>query len=273
MRDICIATVIFHSPAGQIDNNLDRTAYFAKKAAEDGAAIVCFPEMHISGYSPGRHNNEWADTIPGKISTGLSDLSKDTGIIILAGIAERDSSDRIFASHLVTRPDGYVGTYRKVFLAPPEQAVFSMSENPQIFEALGIKFGIQLCYDAHFPELSTFMALSGADVIFFPHASPRGAPEEKFKSWMRHLPARAYDNGVFAVACNQVGDNGYGLEFPGVSLVLGPDGQIVQKTLSSDETLAITELKAADLAEVRHHRMRYFLPNRRPLLYGLLKNL
>ncbi len=67
--------------------------------------------------------------------------------------------------------------------------------------------GIQLCYDAHFPELSTRMAVNGADIIFMPHASPRGTPSQKLTSWLRHLTARAFDNGVFIVACNQNGDN------------------------------------------------------------------
>ena len=52
-----------------------------------------------------------------------------------------------------------------------------------LFDVHGITLGIQLCYDAHFPELSTRMALDGADVIFMPHASPRGTPSKKLDSW------------------------------------------------------------------------------------------
>jgi predicted amidohydrolase len=53
-------------------------------------------------------------------------------------------------------------------------------------------------------------------------------PAEKFESWMRHLPARAFDNGVFVGACNPVGENGAGLSFPGVALLLGPDGRLMK---------------------------------------------
>jgi N-carbamoylputrescine amidase len=130
-----------------------------------------------------------------------------------------------------------------------------------------VKLGIQLCYDAHFPELSTRMAVEGADIIFFPHASPRGTPQEKLDSWLRHLTARAFDNGVFIVACNQVGKNHKGLEFPGLAVAIGPSGIILESKTTDREDMLVADLKSADLSNVRDHKMRYFLPNRRPELY------
>ena len=50
---------------------------------------------------------------------------------------------------------------------------------------------------------------------------------------MRHLPARAFDNGVFIVACNQTGTNGGGLSFPGVAMVIGPNGRVLAETTAS----------------------------------------
>jgi N-carbamoylputrescine amidase len=127
--------------------------------------------------------------------------------------------------------------------------------------------GIQLCYDAHFPELTTRMAVDGADIIFMPHASPRGTPQKKLDSWMRHLSARAFDNGIYIVACNQVGKNQMGLGFPGLAVAIGPSGNILKDKTTDREGVLITDLKAEELSAVRDHRMRYFLPNRRPELY------
>ncbi|MCJ7775963.1 MAG: nitrilase, partial [Desulfobulbaceae bacterium] len=92
----------------------------------------------------------------------------------------------------------------------------------------------------------------------------------KFQSWMRHLPARAFDNGVFIVACNQVGSNSDGFLFPGVALVLGPDGQTLAKYTGREERILFADLKADYLQDVRLHRMKYFIPQRRP---GLYKNI
>jgi predicted amidohydrolase len=173
----------------------------------------------------------------------------------------------VFASHLVAEPQGVAGVYRKIHIAPPEVDIFSAGDVVPLFTVKGVKLGIQLCYDVHFPELSTRMATAGADVIFMPHASPHGKPVEKFDSWMRHLPARAFDNGLFVVACNQTGNNQKGLMFPGLSVILDPAGRIIQKNIGEKEHIVFADLKAADLKKVRGHRMRYFLPNRRPELY------
>jgi N-carbamoylputrescine amidase len=100
-----------------------------------------------------------------------------------------------------------------------------------------------------------------------PHASPRGTPDDKFNSWTRHLTARAFDNGVFVAACNQTGSNHMGLQFPGLAMVVGPSGEIIARAADTDEGLLVADLKAAALAHVREHRMRYFLPNRRPEIY------
>ena len=128
-------------------------------------------------------------------------------------------------------------------------------------------FGVQLCYEAHFPEISTLTALMGADVLFIPHASPRGNPMEKLKSWLRHLTARAFDNGVFLVACNQAGETSEGFSFPGVALALRPDGQILARYAGKRENILFAELEADVLQGIRQHRMKYFLPQRRPDLY------
>ncbi len=263
MKDIRIAAVISQSFAGKTAYNLDGMVKWTEAAKKEGVAVICFPEMNVTGYSIRQDIKDAAESVPGSITDHLSRLAANQDIVILAGMAEKDESGFIFASHLIVKPDGSSDVYRKLHIAPPERPVFSAGDKIPLFEAYGVRFGIQLCYDAHFPELSTLMALKGAEVVFIPHASPRGTPREKYESWMRHLPARAYDNSFFVVSCNQTGKNGKGLHFPGVALVLDPSGKIMEKDVSGGETMVIAELKADVLAGVRNNKMRFFLPNRR----------
>jgi len=267
MKDIRIAVVVSNSPVNKISNNLNGMVKWIKSSKNQGADIICFPEMNISGYSNHQDINLAAEPVPGPASRYLLNLAQCEKIVILAGMVERDEKGRIFASHLVVKPDGFVGVYRKVHISPPERTVFSPGNKIPLFDVNGVKFGIQLCYDAHFPELSTRMAIKGADLIFIPHASPRGTPEEKYRSWMRHLPARAFDNSLFIIACNQTGENEKGLSFPGIAVVIGPSGEVINKDLSGEEGMILANLKAQELNRVRSHRMRHFLPNRRPELY------
>lgn len=269
MKDTRIALVTCNSPVNRIEDNLATIARWTAAAAEKKAAVICFPELSVSGYSTKSNIKLYSETIPGPITRQLQKIAAENRIVLLAGMAEEDAAGRLFASHLVVSPERILGVYRKLHIAPPERQIFSQGEQAPLFEMNGMKFGIQLCYDAHFPELATRMAADGADLIFMPHASPRATPREKYNSWMRHLTARAFDNSVFIVACNQVGDNRNGLSFSGVAAVIGPSGLVQEKKLSDQESMLVCTLKAEDLSNVRNHPMRYFLPNRRPEIYGL----
>jgi N-carbamoylputrescine amidase len=243
-------------------------SFWVKRAARQGASIICFPEMNITGYNVKQAMQAVAITDIAQITDALTVLAQQYQIMILAGLAEKDTSGRIFATHLAVGPDpSQSGVYRKLHLAAPEKALYAAGSEMPLFTFKGVTFGIQLCFDAHFPELSSQMAIRGAEVLFLPHASPRGTPESKYQSWMRHLPARAYDNSLFVIACNQTGENHNGLFFPGVAIGIGPSGEVLAKELASEEALMVVDLKADDFNRVRDHRMRYFLPHRRPELY------
>ncbi len=267
MKDIRIAAAVFRSRLLQTDQNLDRMEGLIHQAKAQGAAMICFPEMNITGYTSRSEIQAVAEPIPGPISRRLCRMAAGEEIVILAGMAECDSEDRIYVSHLVVEPSGKISVYRKLHIAPPEKGVYSPGETIPLFDVEGVVFGIQLCYDAHFPELSTLMTQRGADVLFMPHASPRGTPEDKYRSWSRHLPARAFDNSLYVIACNQSGVNANGLRFPGIAMVIDPSGNVVDKDLSDREGLIVADLSAAALDRVRSHKMRFFFPNRRPGLY------
>lgn len=267
MKDIRIAVVTCRVPVGAIDHNLQQTIHWTRQAHASGAELVCFPELNITGYCNYDGMAEMAQPIPGPVSRRLSLLAEETGVIVLAGMAQLNPGGRPFASHCVFLPDGRVACYRKLYLPPPEKPHFQAGDNIPVIQIPGATLGIQLCYDTHFPELSSAMAAKGADILFMPHASPRGDAAAKHESWMRHLTARAFDNGVFVVACNQWGDNGKGLVFSGNAVVIDPSGKVLKKRVVGKEGILVADLKAADLEGVRKHPMRYFFPNRRSDLY------
>ena len=267
MKDIRIAAAVFRSCLLDTDRNLDRMEGLIHQAKAQGAAMICFPEMNITGYTSRSEIQTVAEPIPGPISRRLRRMAAGEKIVILAGMAECDAEGRIYVSHLVVEPSGKISVYRKLHIAPPEKGVYTPGETIPLFDVEGVVFGIQLCYDAHFPELSTLMTQRGADLLFMPHASPRGTPEDKYRSWSRHLPARAFDNSLYVIACNQSGVNANGLRFPGIAMVIDPSGNVVNKDLSDREGLIVADLSAAALDRVRSHKMRFFFPNRRPGLY------
>lgn len=266
-KSIRIAAVVCRCPVGEVTRNLERTRYWTQQARRSGAALVCFPEMNLTGYGNRKEMVDLAISAQGPEITALRRLSAEQNMALLVGFAEKAADGKLYASHMAITPNGHTGIYRKLHLAPPEMDHFIPGRALPIFAWSGLRFGIQLCYDAHFPEIATRMTEADADVIFIPHASPRGQAQNKHQSWMRHLPARAFDNGLFVVACNQIGDNGNGLVFPGNAVVFSPSGEIMATHLSGESGLLLADLTAEQLLHVRSHRMRYFFPNRRPGLY------
>ncbi|MFW6052289.1 MAG: nitrilase-related carbon-nitrogen hydrolase [Desulfosalsimonas sp.] len=263
-----IALVLCGSVVGDTPGNLSKIENWTAAAKQKGADLVCFPELSATGYHIGKEIHAAAETIPGPCSVRIAEIADKHGIRVLAGMAEKSGS-HTYAAHVMAEPgSGISGIYRKLHIGPPEKNAFSpAAQIPPLFEVSGWRIGLQLCYDAHFPELSTSMALAGADIILMPHASPGKSPDEKLASWMRHLPARAFDNGLYVAAINAVGTNGCGLCFPGVALVLSPEGKILKQYTGEYETLIIADLSRQSLESVRRHPMKYFLPHRRPEIY------
>ena len=266
--DMHVAAVSLPAPLSRISHNISRMDWFAGQARASGARIICFPEASITGYTTGENAEEYAIAIDSEPVRYLKDSARRHGVMILGGLLEKGGQGNVYLTHLAIDPDRHVNIYRKLYTAPPEQKVFARGECIPVFRWCGLTFGIQLCYDAHFPELTTEMALQGVDVVFIPHASPRGTSEQKFQSWMRHLRARAFDNGIYIIACNQCGENGGGLTFPGVVVMIDPSGEVVASDTGGREAMVTAKLSHQVLAGVRNHRMRYFLPNRRPELYS-----
>ncbi|HON79184.1 MAG TPA: nitrilase-related carbon-nitrogen hydrolase [Spirochaetota bacterium] len=267
-KTITIAAVSQKSLFGNITENIRSTENWSRTAKSMGADIVCFPELNISGYSLSHDNESVAETIPGPITDEIIRIAHNINICIIAGLVEKTGEGPAITQVAVS-PGGILGTYRKVHLSPPEKDVFVSGSSFPLMTYREITFGIGLCFDAHFPEQSTIYALQGADIIFFPHASPRPeSAREKRDRWLRYLPARSYDNSVYTVVCNQVGDTSNGNVFRAVNLILGLKGEILAEAYGDNEEITVYTLPCDKLQEIRESRMGHFLSNRSPHLYA-----
>jgi len=257
---------------GDMETNLKNVDGYVAAAAARNADMVCFPELTLTGYSIRDDVRPYAETIPGPASSRLVEIARKHGIMVLAGMLEKSTGEGPYISHVIADPSGIIGVYRKTHLSPMERGIYAQGHDVAVFTRGDNTFGIQLCYESHFPELSTIMSLQGIDILFIPFASPNRDPNEKRESWLRMLPARAFDNGVFLVACNQTGQNGRGLTFPGVMIMLDPSGKEISHYAGHDEHMIVKELQRGDLDRARGNRMQAFMNYRRPELYEKLSS-
>ncbi|RME73023.1 MAG: nitrilase [Chloroflexi bacterium] len=260
----------FRAEFGRAPRNLDRMEAWVQRLSREGAEFICFPEMSVCGYERTEAVKAVAEPVPGPSTARLVDIAARFGVVLLAGLAEADGQGRQYISQVIAAPEGLLGVYRKTHLNQPEKAVFWAGDDIGVFAHPRLTFGVQLCYDAHFPELSTLQALSGAEVLFVASASPRDNPQAKRSRMLRYLPARAYDNGCYVAACNLVGKGARGQYFGGVALLINPKGELLAEVVGEEEGAAVSLLPGRELNRLRQTKMGYFLAHRRPDLYGPL---
>ncbi len=298
MRDLRLAAAQFEYRDADKAYNLDRIRALALRAVEQGAEMVSFPECSLSGYTftqtfSKEQMLELAEPIPdGESIRGLIDVSRECGVPILAGLFERDG-DAIYNAYVCVTAEGVLGRFRKLhaFVNPH----LSSGSEYVVFEWSGCKFGILICYDNNLPENVRITALLGAEVIFMPHVTgclpspmpgrglvdpalwhhrdrdPARLRQEfegpKGRGWLlRWLPARAFENGVYAVFTNPIGMD-HGQVRNGNSMILDPFGEIIAecRALGDDVVTALCTEEALQKSSGRR-----YLRARRPDLYGKL---
>ena len=268
MQDLRIAMVQMNSRVAEHERNLATIARFTEQAAAQDVDIVCFPELCVCGYSVGDPSTLEPEPLKGDSLRRLEEISGDHETTVLAGFLERDVSGIVYNTQVICGPQGYVGHYRKTHVPDVEIGTFCHGDALPVFEHAKARYGIEICYDSHFPEVSTILAGKGAEVIFLPHASPGEKREEKRTRWMRYIPARAYDNNVFVAICNPGGDNGAGRVSTGVTFVCDPSGVVIDELESgTEEGMIVTDLLTSSMAGSRKEATMFFRHFRRPEMY------
>jgi predicted amidohydrolase len=268
MQDLRIAMVQMNSRVDDHVGNLATIERFTQQAAAQDVDIVCFPELCVCGYNAGDTSIPVPEALEGESLRRLEEISRNNKITLLAGLLERDVSGIVYNTQVISGPTGYVGHYRKTHVPSVEIDTWCQGDALGVFDHSKARFGIEICYDSHFPEASTILAEKGADLIFLPHASPSETPEEKRARWMRYVPARAYDNNVYVAICNPVGDNGAGRTFSGVTFICDPLGVVIAEVDSgTEEEMIVADLSASALAESRQDNVMFFRHYRRPEMY------
>ena len=114
MQDLTIAAIQMNAPVGEIERNLHTHVRLAKAAAGQGAELICFPELSITGHWCSGAVWSAAEAVPeGPSVQRMTTLAAELGVFISFGIAERDRGIA-YNTQVVVGPEGYVGKQRKL---------------------------------------------------------------------------------------------------------------------------------------------------------------
>jgi len=255
-----------------------------QEAARQSVDIVCFPEVFLAPFFPSRLIQDYEKhflTLPSPVTDPLFALAREKKVNLVFGYAERDGAYFYNSAAVFDRAGRHLGTYRKTHIpayfpselrggtGSYEKFYFSPGTGLPVFEIDGIRFGIQICNDRLYPEPSRKLALNGAEIIFMPIAyATYGNDNYRVAIWDLPLQARAFDNGVFVVAANRVGDENGRLHI-GKSTIVNPlGGRIMKQAGMEAPELLVAAIDLDDVEEAR--RSLPWWRDRRPDLYGNL---
>lgn len=268
-----IAVAQFEPKDGDKSYNLSVIEKLTKKAASEGADLISFHEMSVTAYTFTKDLSrdelfDLAEEVPGGQSTEeIMRISTENEIPVLVGMPEKEG-DKIYNTYFVVSGDEFIAKSRK--LHPFINDNLSPGNEYVVFDLLGWKCGILICYDNNVIENVRATAILGAELIFAPHVTgctPSSMPgrdyvddelwenrEEdpvslrlefdgpKGRRWlMRWLPARAYDNGVYYAFMNPIGYDGEHLK-NGNSMILDPYGEVLSEIKSFDDEITIAKI-------------------------------
>ncbi|MDA0834395.1 MAG: carbon-nitrogen hydrolase family protein [Planctomycetota bacterium] len=268
-----IAGVQMDVRLGEKDHNVSRMIEFLKTTTAAGAGITIFPECAVSGYCfrSREEADKFAESIPGPSTDRIHQACRELDCHAIFGMLEV-SDDKLYNAAVLIGPQGIIGTYRKVHL--PFLGVDMMTTSGErgfeVLSAGDVRVGLNICYDAGFPEVARCLALQGADLIALPTNWPPGA--ECVADFV--INTRALENGVYYAAVNRVGTE-RGVTFIAKSRICDPTGRTLAEATSHDEEVLYAEIDPERAR--RKHVIRVpgeneidRIADRHPEHYGLL---
>lgn len=260
---LTLALAQINTRLGGIQANLEKHLALITEAGAQGADLIIFPELSLTGYvlqdlTPTVACRPRADD---PVFHPLLEASRQLDLMV--GFVEEDTRNRFFISAAYLSGGEVLHVHHKVYLPTyglfDEGRFFAWGDAVRAFETRFGRMGMLICEDFWHASPPYLLWLDGADVFLFQSASPgRGLTSNdrlETARWVDHIN-RAYASlfTAFVAHTNRVGYED-GLHFWGGAAVYDPDGLVLVQAPYDEETLTLSEL---DLNQL--HRTRARLP-------------
>jgi NAD+ synthase (glutamine-hydrolysing) len=222
---------------GDVAGNTAKIIETARRARDaDGADIVVFPELGISGYPP--EDLLFHSGLRHAVEASVAEI-RDTvsGVAVLIGFPEYEG-DAIYNACAVLNDGKVLAHYRKQLLPNyavfDEERYFEAGKDPAVFKLNGIRIGLNICEDVWGPGPMARSRSAGAECVLVINGSPfQTRSQDKREAVVR---TRIEENGVPVVYVNHVGGQDE-LVFDGGSFVMDSNGEIAYRARSFEESV------------------------------------
>jgi predicted amidohydrolase len=262
--------------------NLDKIAGCLHQAAAQGAQLVVFPELALSGYACGDRFFEVAEPVPGPSTHRIIEMARELDLHVVYGMPERGLPGVLYNTAVLVGPAGHIGTWRKHTLpghatdlagpgAFPDRRYFRTGRRSPVFPTPLGRLGLMVCYDLFFPEIARLLTIQGADLL----VGISGSPAFERPIFETMVKARAMENAVWIAYCNMAGTEG-GVDYWGGSRIIAPGNCETKVPGEPTVCQAPYDVEALVCATVDYeltHRFRPLFPTLRDLDAGMYRQL
>jgi predicted amidohydrolase len=211
-------------------DRLDACLAAIREAAERGADLILLPEEPdiTSGHDPGIYALEEHPFL-----RSFRAASREFGVGVISSLSIRDGAGMSNTAFLLARDGSLTGTYRKKHPAPTEEYIVTDAEmidgTPDpfpVYEFGGVRIGMAICMDIHFPEMFRIYSLKNADLVCVPtmYMDYTGDMLESIEK------ARAADNQYYLAISRYLDEPYLAGKSMGYAKVIAPDGRVISST-------------------------------------------
>lgn len=259
--EVRIALAQISPHLGELDANLDLVGTRIGEAVGEGADLVVFPELALTGYL-------LQDLVPDVALRAddprlLTIGAQTPNLMVAVGFVEETRARRYCNSVALLRGGELIGLHRKVYL--PTYGLFDEGRFTRAGHQIRTtvvgdplwKVGLSVCEDFWHPFVPMLQAQDGATLLVNVAAGPARAPGSTaglaaIGAWHNMQETYALLGTVAVAFCNRVG-NEEGLTFWGGSRLLGPDGSVLVEAPLYEEALVMGVLETDDLRMARYN--------------------
>ena len=271
----------------QVQGNIAHAEELVRKAAAEGAQIILLPELFERPYFCQERRYEYYQyakpVMENEAVCRFRQVARELSVVLPVSFYERDRN-LLFNSVAVLDADGSIlGIYRKTHIPDDhyyqEKFYFTPGDTGfRVFETRYGTIGVGICWDQWFPETARFMAVKGAELLYYPTAigSEPILSVDSMPHWRRVMQGHAAANLMPVIAANRIGtetvepcpENGNqksALRFYGSSFITDGTGEIAVSMDRDSEGVIASEF---DLDELMEERLSWGLfRDRRPEVY------
>ena len=194
--------------------NLEDIVKKIHQGKDQGAQLIVFPELALTGYFVGQRYHELALRLDSKEIQELVSATKGTAAVV--GFIEESPAMNFYNSALVAVDGDLLFAYRKLNLPNygvfEERKFFSPGKQIPVFKLYGFTIAIFICNDLWHPSLPYLGVVQKADVFITLFNSSQGSMGTEFsniESWevINKFYSRIF--GIYNICANRVGEEAW----------------------------------------------------------------